>query len=254
MKRINREKAHRLLDAYIEAQHTQAECNDPDTIEAAATAANEAYRLLRDELADEWLRERYASAGFTGKPFQLEARASEAQAFSREPCAPLATMKPLEATARRRQIMQVMLDAAHVLPPGLADACAVALLSLNLGIQTPLFSPYRAQGLKNASRPEELLDFVRAIQLGYSVGYDDAETICPNMEAVARKYSDLLAGMSWAAFEKRMARGNYRVSYDHAKAEGVADRLAQRSPRYTTAAQNDLIKLIEAQKRVSAIS
>lgn len=252
MRRIDREEAHRLLDAYIDAQHNQAGCNDPDAIEAAAATASEAYNKLREVIADEWMRERYASVGFTGKPFQLAAHAPEALQFSREPCAPLKMMTPDEATARRRQIMQVMMDHAGVLPPGLADTCATALLLLNLGVQTPLFTPYRAQGLKNAARPEEMLDFARAITVGYLVGYDDAETTCSNQDEIARKYSDLLDNMSWRAFEKRMTRGNYRVSYEQSKAEGIADREAKRSRKHSTAAQNDLIAMVEAQKRAAA--
>jgi hypothetical protein len=252
MRRIDREAAHRLLDAYIDAQHVQAGCNDPDAIETAAMAASEAYRLLRGEIADEWLRERYASAGFTGRPFQLAAHSDDAQQFSREPCAPLKMMTPLEATARRRQVMQLVSDNEGVLPPGFAEACGAALLLLNMGIQTPLFATFRAKGLKNAARPEDMLDFARAITVGYLVGYDDAEAKFPNMEAVARNYSDLLDNMGWAAFDKRMMRSNYRVSYEHAKADGISDRIADRPKRYATAAQNDLVKLVEIQNRAAA--
>lgn len=250
MKRIDRAEAHRLLDEFIDAQHNQARCNDPSAIEEAAARTEQAYNRLIDAIAGGWLTERYSSAGYTGKPFALQAGAAEALEFSKEPCAPLKVMTPVEAAARRRQITRVMLDNAQFLPPGLAEQCAAALLLSNLGQQTPLFAPYHAQGLKNGARPNELLDFTRAITVGYLVGYDNAEAACSNLEEIARRYSELLDNMSWRAFEKRMKRGNYRLSYEKAVADGVADREANRPKKLPTAQQNDLIAFAALRKRL----
>lgn len=228
MRKIDREEAHRLLDVMIDAIERLRGINDHDALEAAGEDAMAAYQKFRAATFADMLKARNFSSGFTGREFQLEARAPEALRMAGEPCTPLESMDREETHLRRRQLRRMVLDHADELSPGVPEMVTLALLDLNLGHKNRFFEPYKVQGLKNGARDDEVEDACEAILVGYSIGYNMDEFSGLKNEEIARKYSDILEGKSWAGFNARMNRAGLKQLFTAMKKQGVEDRAAKK--------------------------
>lgn len=228
MARVTREEAHRLLDDLLDAIDRQACVNDRDGLGDAGEAAMAAYQAFRAATFADMLKARNFSSGFTGHEFQLAAHGSEALCMADKPCTPLDQLGREEAHLRRRQLRRMIIDHADELSPGMAEMVTLALLNLNLGHKNRFFEPYKVQGLKNGARDDEVEDASEAILVGYSIGYYLDEYNGLKNEEIARKYSDILEGKSWASFNTRMNRANLKQLFEAMKKRGGEDRAANK--------------------------
>jgi hypothetical protein len=243
MKRIDRTEAHRLLDAYLDAQERAATANDPASYARSREEAFANYQHLTALIGSELLGERIAAASIARKPFEVgSAWGAPAVEASRLPVKPIHPQMDRElAATQRRMVTRFLLDNENILPPGLALNFATAFTLANLGHTTRLTEPHKIAGLKAGSSEKVVAKLAIIARVYYLSGYRQQ-----TLEQIILADEECLKGRITYDNVKWFIRTHKcRSIMDWARDAGMDDRLQGRPESPRLAADYDLDLLAE---------
>jgi hypothetical protein len=224
----NRAKLVELIDG-CNALDACKGVNDPDRAAETKETAFQASKVFFKSLFGDLISERLSTARLTRSFFKPSTPwSNEAIEAGRGPVAPASpNMDPDEAAAQRWMITRFLTDFEDVLQPNLGRNGAGAMLSLNLGVETPLTKPLRVKGLSRA--PTAVLQFFKALLAYYRAGYRGS-----SIEQILLDDAELFDGMGYETLKSIVQRLGMAEMARIAKAAGAADKAAKRpeDPEY----------------------
>lgn len=226
---IDREDAHRRLDAILDAQEEADGANAPDVRLAAEAEARRLWFELQGAIVGESMRAHIAGSAIWTMRATDEAGRTPAELYEALQAAPVATARKLAEVSLhtvqmlRRAAAQIILDNTHLLPPGVATAFAEDLFALNLD-QEPKFLARHGRKGGGKTTIEEWSVFVSLLFLiHYAAGYRDI-----GVPKAAEHILQPLAGVSYDRLRMRKQSLDLHDQCEDWRGKGRADRLAGR--------------------------
>jgi hypothetical protein len=127
--------------------------------------------------------------------------------------------------------------------PGLARNVAVAMLNLNLGVDTSFTRPMRVSGLKSSGAPNALIHFYKVTRVYYLTGHRDC-----TIDEVLHDESDWLGDMSRDNLNTIVRRHVLSETIKAMREKGRADRLAGLPAKGPFPGHADLLMLAKLRK------
>jgi hypothetical protein len=245
MNKIDREEAHRRVDAYYDALDARQAVNDPDRDAEARDAAFAAYKLVR-EIGADLVAERLGAARLARYYFRATVpwgvKAREAAAV---PVAPAAKdIDQDEAAAQRWMVARYLIDSESDLPAGLALNIAGGLLLLNVGSDAPIFRRYRVQGLPPGAGFSATRDAFVAFHVYYLAGYRDC-----SLEDVLLAEAHAVGGLNANILNKNVRKLRIGPGVAQSRQNGRSDRMAGVPEASPYVSVIDLAELANINKR-----
>jgi hypothetical protein len=192
---MDRAACHALLDVMLDAAERVAKANSPDALAAADQDVVAAHQnFLVTSGISEVFRRRVGENMRAPTPLDPLAPTADMMVVN-QPVTPGTLRDKGAVAAYRRGVSRHLQDFSFLLPPGLADFFAAALLLLNMGEPPwPLFRAHRTKGIRGGRRYWR--DFAEWSLIYYDAGFKRKSLEVTAREAFGAK------GDRWEALEK----------------------------------------------------
>lgn len=172
---MDRKAAHAALDLVLDTMARAAEANAPDAMLKAEGEAHAEWQRFAIAIAGAMLARRHGAAWFGIRPDDPDAALPLVLERGFSPV-PSETMRAPELALCARQVLaRFLMDSERLLPPGMANNAASALLLLNLGEEARsawLTKPYRDRGAPKARGRKVFAEIAILSRIYYRAGFE----------------------------------------------------------------------------------